>query len=73
MTKLLDEAIKQVRSLPDERQNQVAGVLLSIAKQNLPTLSDEHVAGVHEAIAEANAGKLVDKAEIDKVFTKHLA
>lgn len=72
MTKLLDEAIKKARLLPPERQNEAAAVLLSVVEQTVPGLSEEQIAGVHEAIAEADAGNLVGKAEIDEVFAKHL-
>ncbi len=72
MTKLLEEAIEKARLLPAGRQNDVAEILLTVVEQTVPGLSKEQIAGVHEAIAEADAGNLVDKAEIDKVFAKHL-
>ena len=73
MTKLLEEAIEKARLLPADRQNEAAGVLLTVVEQTVPGLSEEQIAGVREAIAEADAGNLVDKAEIDKVFAKHCA
>ena len=72
MTKLLEEAIEKARLLPADRQNEAAGVLLTVVGRTVPELTEKQIAGVHEAITEADAGDLVDKAEIDKAFAKHL-
>lgn len=73
MTKLLDEAIANIRTFPVDRQNEAASVLLTMANQTAPALTEEQIAGVKEAIAEADDGKLVNRAGIDKMFEKHLS
>lgn len=73
MTKLLEEAIEKVRLLPADRQDEAAGVLLTVVERIVPGLTEKQIAGVHEAIAEADAGDLVGKTEIDKAFAKRLA
>ncbi len=77
MTKLLEAAIDKACGLPAERQDDAARILLAIVEQNDasagggPLLTPRQIAGVQEAIAEADTGDLVGKAEIDEVFAKH--
>ncbi len=64
MTKLLDTAIEKTHRLPANRQDDAAKVLLTIVEQSdadAPSLTPEQIVGVHEAIAEADAGDLVGK------------
>ncbi len=76
MPKLLETAIEKAHLLPADRQDDAAKILLAIVEQNdadAPYLTLAQVVGVHQAIAEADAGDLVGKAEIDRVFAKHQA
>jgi hypothetical protein len=53
MTKLLEKAIAEIRKLPDDRQDEAAEVLLSIASQDPDEyrLSPEQLAGVRERLS----------------------
>ncbi|MDN3274774.1 hypothetical protein QWJ07_10995 [Frankia sp. RB7] len=63
MTKLLEEAIRQVEQLPEGEQNAAAGALLDYVRHmNEIRLTDEQVAEVRRRIADPNR-KLVSLAE----------
>ena len=63
MTKLLEEAIRQVEQLPEGEQDAAAGALLDYVRHmNEIRLTDEQVAEVRRRIADPNR-KLVSLAE----------
>ncbi|MDE2376714.1 hypothetical protein [Bradyrhizobium sp.] len=64
MTKLLEEAIRQVERLPEGEQNAAAGALLDYVKHmHEIRLTDEQVAEVRRRIADPNR-KLLSLAEV---------
>ncbi|MEX1060634.1 MAG: hypothetical protein WED13_06395 [Methyloceanibacter sp.] len=71
MTKLLEQAIAKVQSLPDEDQDALAALLLSVtnADASAVPLDDETRAAIREGLAQAERGEFVPDdvvAESDK-------
>jgi hypothetical protein len=60
MTKMLEEAIKKVRTLPAEDQDAFAAALLSMAGAVTPVvhLDDETRAAVREGMAQARRSEM---------------
>jgi predicted transcriptional regulator len=73
MTKLLEEAIKKVRDLPEADQNEAAEMLLSVAsKSNEPiALDDETRAAVREGLEQAKRGEFVSDQDMTAFFRRH--
>jgi hypothetical protein len=73
MTKLLEEAIQKVQSLPSEMQEQAARILLAYAGDEEPilTLTAEEEADLLEAQAEMKRGEFATGAEVESVFSKY--
>jgi predicted transcriptional regulator len=72
MTKMLDEAIKKVRELPDSVQDDVAEMLFSVAaKQGEPIRLDEETrAAVQEGRAQARRGEFVSEEDMQAFFER---
>ena len=66
MTKMLEEAIKKVRELPESDQDEAAELLLSLAsKKNEPVrLDDATRAAIREGREQARRGEFVSKEEM---------
>jgi predicted transcriptional regulator len=73
MTKLLEEAIKKVRELPEADQDEAAEILLSVAsKRGEPVrLDDETRAAVREGRDQARRGEFVSDEEMAVFFKRH--
>jgi predicted transcriptional regulator len=73
MTKMLDEAIKKVRELPDSAQDDAAEMLFSVAaKQGEPIRLDEETrAAVREGRAQARRGEFVSEEDMQAFFERH--
>jgi predicted transcriptional regulator len=73
MTRMLDEAIKKVRELPDSVQDDAAEMLFSIAaKQGEPVkLDDETRAAIGEGRAQARRGEFVSQEDMQAFFERH--
>jgi predicted transcriptional regulator len=73
MTKMLDEAIKKVRELPDSVQDDAAEMLFSVAaKQGAPIRLDEETrAAVREGRAQAQRGEFVSDEDMQAFFERH--
>ena len=73
MTKMLDEAIKKVRELPDSVQDDAAEMLFSVAaKQGEPVRLDEETrAAVQEGKAQARRGEFVGEEDMQAFFERH--
>ncbi len=61
MTKLLEQAITTVRDLPEEDQEAIAAVMLSMAGVDAPVvrLDQETRAAIREGVAQARRGEFV--------------
>ena len=73
MTKLLEEAIKKVRELPEADQDEAAEIFLSVAlKKGEPVrLDDETRAAVREGREQARRGEFVSDEEMAAFFKRH--
>jgi hypothetical protein len=58
MSKLLEKAISRVRELPEERQEALAELMLGLADEPEPLLTEEQVAQVELAMREVREGKI---------------
>jgi predicted transcriptional regulator len=73
MTRMLDEAIKKVRELPDSVQDDAAEMLFSVAaKQGEPVrLDEETLAAIREGRAQARRGEFVSDEDMQAFFERH--
>ena len=73
MTKMLDEAIKKVRELPESDQDEAAEVLMSIAsKRSAPVeLDSETRAAIREGRKQARRGEFVSDEDMTAFFNRH--
>ena len=67
MTKLLTKVLRQIEDLPEERQDDVAHVVLAMLENDAIRyeLSDEQLRELDQRIADADAGKFATDKEID--------
>lgn len=73
MTKLLQQAIAQVRELPEEEQDRAAEVLLVLAKSNkrgVYKLSADERAAIKESKAQAARGEFATEEEVDELLNR---
>jgi predicted transcriptional regulator len=73
MTKLLEDAIKKVRELPEADQDEAAEMLLSIASRNAEPvrLDEETRAAIREGRAQARCGEFVSDEDMAAFFKRH--
>jgi hypothetical protein len=73
MTKMLEEAIKKVRALPEAEQDEAAEMLLSVAaKSGEPVrLDDETRAAIREGREQARRGEFVSEEDMAAFFKRH--
>jgi hypothetical protein len=73
MTKMLDEALKRVRELPEPVQDEAAEILFSVAaRQGEPVrLDDETRAAALEGRAQAHRGEFVSDSDMAAFFARH--
>ncbi len=73
MSKLLEDAIKKVRELPESDQDEAAEMLLSVAsRRELPVRLDEETrAAVREGQEQARRGEFVSDEDMDAFFRRH--
>ena len=73
MTKLLEQAITKVRELPDEDQEAVAAVMLSMAGADSPVvhLDDATRMAIREGVAQAERGEFVPDEVIAQADKRH--
>ncbi len=73
MSKLLDEAIRKVRELPEAEQNEAAEMLLSLASRRAGPirLDEETRAAVQEGKAQARRGEFVTDEDMAAFFKRH--
>jgi len=72
MTRLLEEAIKRVRELPEADQDEVAEILLSLASKRGQAvhLDDETRTAVREGKAQADRGEFMSDEEMAAFFKR---
>ena len=67
----MEKAIAALRRLPEDRQDELAEMLLSASDGAVYTLTPEERAAVEEGLAEAKAGNFVSDATMSALFSKH--
>ena len=73
MTKLLEQAVETVRSLPAEMQNELARVLLQLAGKDQPViqLSAADEASLEESLAQADPGEFATDEQVRAIWAKY--
>jgi predicted transcriptional regulator len=72
MTKLLETAIERIRQWPDERQTEIAEMLLALDADDFDDKVDaETLAAIDNGLAQADRGEFADPADIDAIFTRY--
>lgn len=72
MAKLIDQAIKQLRDLPEDQQDAVASRVLDIIQDKdpwaelPPEVQASQLAAIKEGLAALDRGDFVEQATIDK-------
>lgn len=73
MTKLLEEAVARVQTLPEEEQDRAAEALIVFATDNRSyTLTPEQVAGISHAMGQADRSEFASDAELLEIFHRAL-
>jgi hypothetical protein len=73
MTRLLEEAFSTIAALPDERQDELARVVLQLAGIDQPAiqLTPAEEADLAAAEAEIERGELATAEEVRAMWAKH--
>ncbi len=73
MTKLLEKAIAKARELPDEDQDAIAIMLLSMTAEDpeLDPVDDATRTAILEGLEQARRGEFVPDAEIEALWKRH--
>jgi predicted transcriptional regulator len=73
MTKLLDQAIAQVRGLPESDQDATAEMLIwAIEMRTAPVpLDNQARAAIDEGLVQARRGEFAIDADIDALWKRH--
>ena len=73
MTKMLEEAIKKVRELPEAEQNEAAEMLFTVASKNKEPvqLDEETRAAVREGLDQSKRGDFVSDDDMAAFFRRH--
>ena len=72
MSKLLEQAIAKARTLPEEEQDALGAVLLSMAEDDrtIVQLDDETRAAIREGLEQARRGEFVPDEEIQALWKR---
>jgi predicted transcriptional regulator len=70
MTKLMDKAISKLRALPQERQDELAEVILDLAEEAHYTLTSAQIEEVTAAMNEADRGEFATESELAALWKK---
>lgn len=72
MTKLLQKALETVRQLPENRQDEIAAAMLSLASDEAEAeeIDPAHLADVLTSLAQARRRQFASEAEIEAAFRR---
>lgn len=73
MTKLLEDAIAEIRKLPDAEQDRAAELLLALVQDQDAEdyrLTPEQAARVQLGLAQAECGEFVSDAEMEEMWRR---
>jgi hypothetical protein len=70
MTKRFEQAVAEIRKLPDERQDQVAELLIELASEdgNSPSLTPEQIEGVRFALRQAELRQFASSESVERLL-----
>jgi len=73
MTKLLEQAVETVRSLPSDMQDELARILLLLAGKDQPEvqLSAADEASFAESLAQADRGEFATDEQVRAIWAKY--
>jgi predicted transcriptional regulator len=73
MTRLLEKAIAKARELPEDEQDSVAVMLLSMTAEDpqIDPVDDATRAAILEGLEQARRGEFVPDAEIEALWKRH--
>lgn len=69
MTTIVDQAVSALQNLPEKRREELAQVIIDAASVGV-AYSDEQLAGIDAAIAEADAGNFASDESVEAAFAK---
>ena len=73
MTKLLEEALAEVRTLPVEEQDRAAEVLLAFARDRRSySFTPEQIEGIRHAMGQADRGEFASSKKLREIFGRDL-
>ena len=73
MTKLLEEAVEELRTLPEEEQDRAARALLDFTREHHDyTFDTDQIAGIHHAMEQADRGEFASDAKVRDIFSRSL-
>jgi hypothetical protein len=73
MTKLLEEAVAQLQTLPEDEQDRAAEVLLAFAHDRRDyTLDAEQIDGIWHAMGQADKAQFTSDKRLRKIFGRAL-
>ena len=69
MTTILEQAVTALQSLPDDRRNELAQVILDAT---MPTIEygEEHLTMIDAGLKSANAGRFATADQVNEIFAK---
>jgi len=67
----MEKAIAAIRRLPEDRQDELAEMLLAASDDTEYTLTPDEQAAVDEGLAQAEAGRFVSDAVVGALVSKH--
>jgi predicted transcriptional regulator len=72
MTKLLEKAFAQARTLPPEEQDTLAAMLLAMTDREIGVvpLDDETRAAIREGLQQARRGEFASTAEVEALWKR---
>jgi hypothetical protein len=72
MTDRLERAVAKVKSLPPERQNEIADLLFILAEQEPAAyeFSEEQLAKIRVGLAEADSRSFLSDDEVEALFRR---
>jgi len=71
MTKLLDQAIEAMRGLPPEEQDDIARLLLQLARDDTVALSPDERAAITRSKEAAARGEFASEEQVRATWAKH--
>jgi hypothetical protein len=70
MSKLLDQAVKTVRALPADEQDEIAQTMLALAGAEPEPVDETHLPAVLEGLAQALRREFASPAEVEAAFRR---